>query len=273
MVKVMNGRGADTSSGQSGVPEGVAPGGVVPVGGVRRVVSWALMWVAVVHSIAVVLYVMPPNPIREAVGAERVAGYVTPYFRQGWNVFAPTPGVGDNTLVIRARLGETVRDAGVTEWLDIDERAADRLLYNVARSRMEAVGRRMTGSMLAQLNSLSTEQREIVLASYPPSSGALADLSSRLETAVPGYDASGYLLVERRLTTLATLIARAVWGPRVSMVQFKIATHRVPAYPDREKESYATKTPQETLVGWRGAADVPAEAQRDFDDWVEGRFE
>ena len=68
--------------------------------------TWGLLTLALAHSAAVMLWIMPINPIRAAVGNERIANYVRPLFDQNWSVFAPSPGVSYCSLVVRAYVGD-----------------------------------------------------------------------------------------------------------------------------------------------------------------------
>ena len=82
----------------------------------RRAVVVGIAVIAVVHSVLVMVWVMPTNPIRDAIGADRVSRYinngVVP-FEQSWSVFAPTPRRGGENVQVRAYDGETRRDDGL----------------------------------------------------------------------------------------------------------------------------------------------------------------
>ena len=124
--------------------------------------------------------------------------------------------------------------------------------------------------MTVQLNAMSDQQRDLVLGNYRITS--ITELGRRLEEASPGYESDGYLLDEARSATFATLVARALWGDEVSLVQVKVAVHGVPPYSERQVATDATAPTRETLIGWRAAKDVPQHAQQAFDEYVEGGF-
>lgn len=243
----------------------------IATGGFRRVVVWVVLILAAAHSITVALWMMPSNPIRDAVGNENVAAYVKPFFDQNWSVFAPDPGTSDRSLFIRGYVGDPGSKRGeLTDWLDVKNEADKHLPYDISPPRMRSIARRLAGSMTGEMNRLSDQQRRLVLANYATTS--IDELARRLEEAVPGFNAEGYLFEESRLTTLSTLIARSVWGEDVSLVQFKIVANPVPSYEDRREITYGEVTSDEVRIGWRATPSVPDDVQDAFDDYVQDGF-
>jgi len=62
------------------------------------------------------VWVMPTNPIRDAIGKERVEQYINNGilpFEQNWAVFAPTPRRAGESVQVRAQLGDS---GTTTEW-------------------------------------------------------------------------------------------------------------------------------------------------------------
>lgn len=60
----------------------------------RRGLIWTL---AAVHSILLMIWAMPDNPLRAAVGPDGLRSYINPYFEQSWSIFAPLPLRGGET--------------------------------------------------------------------------------------------------------------------------------------------------------------------------------
>src|SRR5690625_6028180 len=66
--------------------------------------------VVLVHTAIVALWAGPSNPIKDAVGPQRVREYVNPVFEQNWNIFAPTPKRVMTDLDFRLRVKDRERD-------------------------------------------------------------------------------------------------------------------------------------------------------------------
>ena len=94
----------------------------------RRGLIWTLAALAVVHSILLMIWVMPDNPLRAAIGTDRLRSYINPYFEQSWSIFAPTPLRGDENVQIRAYVGDyKARTGKATDWYDITAKEDERI--------------------------------------------------------------------------------------------------------------------------------------------------
>lgn len=236
----------------------------------RRIAAWLALVVAMTHSVVIALWIMPTNPIRDAVGNQRIAEYVQPFFEQNWSVFAPSPGVSDYNVVIRGFVGTPGQKGDVTEWVDPKKEAERHFTLRMAPSRMSIVARRIAGAMAVEISELSSEQVQLLRDDYFRTD--VGQLGEQLEELVPGYESSQLLLQDRRLTTFATLIARARWGSRVSLVQYKIVSNFVPDYANRRESRYGSLEPPQTEFGWRAASEIDEESQQSFDDYVQDGF-
>jgi hypothetical protein len=229
---------------------------VIPSGG-RRAVVWAVAAVAVVHSALVALWVMPTNPIRDAVGAGRVDAYITNGavpFEQSWSVFAPTPRRGGENVQVRAYNGET---GTTTDWYDITTDEDERILHVPNPSRIHTVTRRLGGSANEQLADLTDVQLDLVSTDEPSRREMLRLLPDN------------YVDLDEMLTRFGSMYAIARWGEGVSMVQIKIGHRRVPAFANRARADFLDVPFTYRILGWRKALRGDAEAQAAFDGYVD----
>ena len=223
----------------------------------RRAVVVGIAVVAVVHSVLVVVWVMPTNPIRDAMGADRVARYinngVVP-FEQSWSVFAPTPRRGGENVQVRAYDGET---GTTTDWYDITADEDERIRHLPNPSRIHTVTRRLGGGANEQLADLSTAQIDLISSDAP----SRRELLRRLP--------DDYVDLDEMLTRFGTMYAIARWGDGVSMVQIKVGHRGVPAFTKRHEVDFFDVPFTYRTLGWRTALRGDAGAQAAFDDYVE----
>ena len=229
---------------------------VVPSGG-RRAVVLAIAAVAVVHSVLVALWVMPSNPIRDAVGSGRVDAYINNGivpFEQSWSVFAPTPRRGGENVQVRAYNGET---GTTTDWFDITADEDTRILHVPNPSRIHAVTRRLGGGANEQLADLTATQLDLVSSDEPSRREMLRLLPD------------DYVDLDEMLTRFGSMYAVARWGDGVTQVQVKIGHRRVPAFAIRARADFLDVPFTYRTIGWRKAVRGDADAQAAFDGYVE----
>jgi hypothetical protein len=222
----------------------------------RRAVVGGIAVIAVVHSILVMLWVMPTNPIRDAIGNQRVERYidngVVP-FEQNWSVFAPTPRRAGESVSVRAYLGET---GTTTHWFDITADEDKRIRHVMNPSRIHVVTRRLGGDANELLADLSDAQRDLVASDTP----SHREMTRRL----PG----DYVVVDDMLTRFVTMYAIGRWGDGVSRVQARIGHRLVPAFARRHRVDFQDVPFTDQTLGWRRAVRGDAAAQAAFDGYV-----
>ena len=223
----------------------------------RRAVVAGVAVLAAVHSVLVMVWVMPTNPIRDAIGADRVDGYINNGivpFEQSWSVFAPTPRRAGENVQVRAYNGET---GTTTEWFDITADEDEHILQVPNPSRVHAVTRRLGASANEQLADLANRQLDLVS----------SDVPSRREMLrlLPDDDVD----LDEMLTRFGTMYAIARWGDGVTMVQIKIGHRRVPAFANRSRADFLDVPFTYRTIGWRKALRGDAEAQAAFDGYVD----
>jgi hypothetical protein len=248
----------------------------LPSGG-RRSVVWAIAAVAVIHSFLIMLWVMPVNPIRDAVGSDRLREYINnDYFpfEQSWSVFAPTPRRGGENVVIRAFIGDPKTGTGkLTNWFDITADEDARIKYLVNPSRIHSATRRLGGNINASIPKLTVKQRLLLRANYVETSpNVLYKQMLELNKAGPaGRDAVfGYAQNEVMLTRFVSMYATARWGKGITMVQFRVGHRSVPNFSRRHDENFRDVPFTYYTFGLRRYIPAPDhDAQAAFDRYVE----
>ena len=223
----------------------------------RRAVVMGVAVIAAVHSVLVMVWVMPTNPIRDAIGADRVSSYINNGvmpFEQSWSVFAPTPRRGGENVQVRAYDGET---GETTDWYDITANEDERIRYVTNPSRIHAVTRRLGGGANEHFADLSTEQLELVSSDSP----SRQEMIRRLP--------DDYVDIDEMLTRFGAMYANARWGDGVTVVQIKVGHRRVPAFAKRHRVDFFDVPFTYRTLGWRTDPGGVAGAQAAFDDYVE----
>lgn len=247
----------------------------LPSGGKRGLV-WGIAVVAAIHSFLIMLWVMPANPIRDAVGQQRVAKYVNnDYFpfEQSWSVFAPTPRRGGENVVVRAFIGDPKSGKGkLTNWFDVTTDEDARIKYLVNPSRIHSATRRVGGNINSAMPSLSVQQQLLTRQNYVDTSPAVlyARLAKLNQTGAVGAEkVLGYARADEMLTRFLTMYATARWGKGITMIQFKVGHRSVPNYSRRHDEKFLDVPFSYYVFGFRRAIPAPNhDAQAAFDRYV-----
>ena len=235
----------------------------------HRWVVEVLLVVVVAHSVALTLWLAPSSPLRDAVGDQRLASYVDPYFQQGRD----TAGIGtqrvDESFSVRAFvLPDGGGKGAATPWVDLTrgDVRADR--HDIGPERVHLIARRLATNLNLAMFSLNEPQRKIV--------GDLAaeDLPSvvkaRLEAAGPDTEAVRFFQAyDQMATQFASLYAQSRWSEgRVVQVQFSVGRRTVPPYADRTTTTLGDVPFLEFSFGWRATYRGSLEARETFDSYV-----
>jgi hypothetical protein len=238
----------------------------------RRTVVFVIAVVLAVHSFLVMLWVMPVNPIRDAVGQERLAAYINPYFEQSWSVFAPVPRRGGESIKVRAYIGEPGSKTGkLTDWYDITADEDQRIKYLDNPSRFHSATRRLGGNINSVVAEYNATQQRIVAANFvetPRSEMAKLLVKANTQGATGAYNNEKYVENDEMVTRFGTMYATARWGKGVTMVQFLIGHRTVPNYTKRKDINFLDVPFTYYKIGWRKAMPGNADAQSAFDDYV-----
>ncbi|MBC7593260.1 MAG: hypothetical protein H7288_04880 [Kineosporiaceae bacterium] len=230
-----------------------------------------------VHSILLMIWVMPDNPLRATVGPDRLRSYINPYFEQSWSIFAPLPLRGGENVLIRAYVGNRKAGTGkATDWYDITAKEDERIKYLLNPSRIHSATRRLGSDMNSLLPDLNKDQRLLVQGDYlglPQTDPGNMDLGKDLLKANTDGSAApetiaAYLRTDQMLTRFATLYATARWGEGVTELQFRVGHRLVPNYDVRNDVNFLDVAFTYSRFGWREAMPANGDAQAAFDGYV-----
>ena len=222
------------------------------------------------------LWVMPANPIRLAVGDDLVTSYiVNPVmpFDQTWAVFAPNPKSFEEVVEVRAFIGDAKTGVGrLTSWYPVTNVHDARVKYLITPPRAHMIPRRIMTSMLRASGGFAPAQQRIL------EQGFDADTLPTLRTALEQGNASGdagraaideYLRHEDTMRRYFTFYSRARWDREVTLVQLRYGHRQAPPFGVRHIESMAGAKVTFTTLGFRPVADAgDGDAQRAFDRYV-----
>lgn len=239
----------------------------------RRSVVWLLTAVALVHSVLIMLWVMPDNPTRQAVGEQKLQKYVTPYFEQSWSVFAPVPRRGGENVVVRAFVGDPddPQDGKVSPWFDITADEDQRIKYLVNPSRIHSATRRLGGNINAAMAKFSSQQKLLVRGSYVQESPdkLIERLKQVNRSGVAGAaNIDAFATNQEMVTRFLSMYARARWGKDVTMIQYRVGHRTVPNFNVRREQKFLDVPYTYYVFGWRKVIGASKDAQAAFDGYV-----
>ncbi len=232
-----------------------------------------LALVAIGHSFLVGLWALPENPMRDAVGQDRLSGYANPWFEQSWSVFAPMPRRVDESLAIRAiRTDPQTGEKQVTGWFDITGHDDKRTLFSVNPVRMKSVTHRLAGNINTAMATFNLAQQDLVRkgvvdSSKPALKNALLDPAVGPAAAKPSTIAA-FLRNDLMAVRFATMYAEARWGGRVEQIQYRVGRREVP--PHGHRTDFAGVPGDVKTFGWRRAIVGSRGAQAGFDAYAGG---
>ncbi len=237
-----------------------------------RVTRWqsglmlTIALVVIVHSAVVGLWLSPSSPIRESVGDNALASYVNPYFRQSPGTVDPGLQRADEALLVRARVltgdGETVE----TRWVDV---TADLEEGGFLRTRMDRAARSLATNLNVAISSFPEAARPLVEQDLTEEERAVRQVEIETEGASP-FQAQTFFANWAMATQFGTLYTSAFADGTVEQIQIRVGLRRVPAYDDRSDQTVQDEPYTFTTLGWRDAIAGNEQAQRAFDDYVEG---
>lgn len=220
---------------------------------VRRLLG-ALLAAAVVHTLLVLLWVMPQNVVKDQVNGRWLASYVQPFFDQSWSVFAPVPKRGAIDLEVRGRDA----DGRTTRWFPITQRELKQVRLSLTPARTVLMTQDSANQLDDSRQNLSEKQREVAMAD----AGSAASLTSRLRSAPGKADAArAYLVDDAVVVRLASLVAAERWNGRPTQVQVRTIRYQVKAYGTRGRTVVRFDP---VVYGWRDIVDTTRVERRAF---------
>lgn len=239
-----------------------------------RVISYCLVLVVLVHTIIIVLWAGPSNPIKTAIGTERVRSYVMPAFEQDWHIFAPTPKRVTSYLDFRAKIKNDDGSETVTPWLSIIEAENSLIEHNPFPPRSAFAGRRLSLEVTNFAIDASDTQRAVSQKDFhdEPAELFLKQLrSASTDDGVSRSKVNKYLKYDEMIVSLATLTAKSHWDGEIVGIEYRTAKAFVPRFEDRKAFTIDDANRPNRDFGWRAPAevsDVQVEKFRPYADRV-----
>jgi hypothetical protein len=181
-------------------------------------VACVLAAVLMLHFTATFLYVTPRNPVRLRF-EHWLHAYMSPFFVQGWQMFAPGPFFEDRRLLVRARVRDGSGHSHVTEFHDVNarEESKSRLWRSHGFYFPEE-----TITLLAG-NDPRVAVRDIIRTERLPAPATVADIRARKQAA-------------EFARALASAAAVRQWGDGVEAVQLRMVARTLPRWDQRDRE-------------------------------------
>lgn len=226
-----------------------------------RIISYLLIVVVLVHTAIVALWAGPSNPIKDAVGPQRVREYVNPVFEQNWNIFAPTPKRVMTDLDFRLRVKD--RESGAiitTPWHALVEAENAMIRHNPAPPRTAFAARRTSLTLHNAVGDMNEDQKSIIQQDFDAADSRqnLAD-SLRNAPTKSGANAakiSSFLRYDEMATALATMSGAVLYEGQILAIQYRTSKRGVPKFADRAHRSVADMKKTIHDFGWRQPAVV-----------------
>lgn len=238
-----------------------------------RLVIWPLVVLVFTHTFFILLWVAPTNPIKEAVGADRVSSYIMPMLQQNWSIFAPTPRRVAVELDFRARLLDPDTGEGTTtEWMSFIDAEDELVRHNFFPPRTALAARRAANHLNNAMVKMNTDQRERIGWGYFDT--PISELRDEL-LAVDGDEPANastvdtYLSYDAVAVGLASYSAHALWDEEVVRVQYRTSKRYVPAFEDRAERDIDDAERTWYEYGWRAAEPITSEQSALFTTYAQ----
>jgi len=208
-----------------------------------RLALWGVLALVLVHTAAVALWVAPNNLMRQVVGPTHLASYVQPVFDQAWSVFAPDSDFITDQLEMRPQFRTAAGTFVLGPWTPITSReVVASVRHQPFPSRTVLATTRLAGHIQAAYNDLSTAQRTAFRTAGKDVT--IDALRSRLIAS--GTDAKedskavNFIRVDSAIEYFVSGLARAVWGAKVTAVQYRKNAITVPRFSEHHAQRQVT---------------------------------
>lgn len=239
----------------------------------RRWTVYILAFLAIGHSMLIMLWAAPANPMRDAVGGERLRSYIYPYFEQSWSVFAPTPRrVGENFKLRANIVDPKTGEKHVTAWFDVTGHEDQKISYDLNPERVQSATRRIAGNINYSMSTFNPTQRRLV------QSGSIEKPRFELQkdlldpavgpNAAKAADVIDYIRNDEMAVRFATMYAQATWGGEIVQIQYRLGRRSVPPYADRNRINLRDVRFDYFSFGWRKPIPAGKDARDGFDAYV-----
>jgi hypothetical protein len=216
------------------------------------------------HLFASFLWISPPTPLRELVPGNLLTQYMIPWFGQSWSVFAPAPINGDSHLEVRAE----VTDGGTattTKWVDAVDVEWQMAHHNLMPPQAANLANLQARELRGAWDGLNEQQRKIAAQGYYKGDDWLDREMTAMKSVGSNTEAvNTYITCERYINAYATQVARAIWGQKVSHVQYRASRQAVIPFEQRNKPGITKPSRVYYDFGWRGLIVLPGQDEAAF---------
>lgn len=234
----------------------------------QRIFVSGVLALVLIHSALIALWLAPDNAIRSAVGGDRLASYVNPYFQQSWTRLDPRLQRVDEKLEIRAvvvhpETGEEI----TTDWIDVVDLDLQRSGGWRNRDRAADLTRHLAVNLNQMILNLGDDDRAVFAQDYTEGSarGLRGDL---IQAGASTRNAANYAVTERMVIAFASLYADAYWQGRILQVQVRPG---IRVLPEDRSVSSVDQDFRTWDIGWRDVTRSGPAAQRSFASYVADR--
>jgi hypothetical protein len=220
---------------------------------IARGLAFFVVGLVALHVTITFFFNAPANPIKDAARGE-INGYMQPFFGQNWSLFAPNPINSEDTVLVRARVADDVTgEERVTEWVNATEREWTLVHHSLAPSRASRLSSNLHRRLHDAWGDLSADQQDIVARDFDamPDWQPLADALIDAQGGETSSTVANVVRGDRVATGYATQVARALWGPDVTAVQFRLQRTPVPRWNDRFEPEPEDPPATTREFGWR----------------------
>ncbi|ARC56641.1 hypothetical protein AS850_06085 [Frondihabitans sp. 762G35] len=233
-----------------------------------RVFAVAAAALAGWHIFAQFLWIAPPSQLRAVVPGNALERYEIPLFGQSWSVFAPDPINGDYHFLVRAIVPDGTKTT-VTNWIDATVAEHSLGLHNLLPPRAANLAVEQASRYKTAYDRLNPGQRKAVGYGYYLGSTWNARYAQSITVLGGKNDASTaatrtFLAEALHTDSYATQAAKAIWGSKVTYVQFQIYRQNIIPFADRDKAGAVRPPKQIAATGWRGLHEYAGQSSGDF---------
>jgi len=203
-----------------------------------RLASWFAILIVMSHFSMTILFLAPKNPISLEYSSY-INRYMTPFFQQNWQLFAPNPINAERAVLIRARMQHPDYTYTITDFHDITSPYVD----DIQRYRIFAPLRTriiLNSIQLLTFTDPSAQQfrdrLEEIFVEQVEENVDIEDLVPELFP-LTDYEQDVIKLAVKILYRLAVRSAIERWGDNISDIQIRFAVHRFPRFSERQSNS------------------------------------
>jgi len=182
---------------------------------------------------------------------------------QSWSVFAPAPINGDYRLQVRAYV-QNGTSSYTTPWVDATEVETSMLTHHLFPPRASIQSTELASRFKSSYDKLTADHKVVVKLGYFESDDWEQRLTSKLGSYGAQSAVDSYMREEHELSAYSTQVAYALWGTKVSRIQFVVSRRNVVPYGDRDDPHARRPAPQVALTGWRGTVEEAGQSRSDF---------